>query len=98
MSYGSYAHPILNGLPSGAVAVAYGVYALVCVIVPSVHGLRVPSEDSLLKSTLSAIGIGCVGHVFTSGDEFCGTFSSLIGRSGLPVSRSRMNVMPYLLT
>src|SRR5262245_31503251 len=94
VSYGSYAQPILNGLPSGAVAWASGTYALVCVMFPSAHGR--PSLPILLNSTFSVCGTGCVGHVFTSGDLFCGTGTSLTGMSGLPVSRSRMNVMPYL--
>ncbi len=72
------------------------MYAFVCDTVPSVHGM--PLELSLLKSTLSDCGTGCVGHVLTSGAELCGTFTSLIGSSGLPVSRSRTKVMPYLFT
>src|SRR3954447_162566 len=76
VSYGSYAHPILNGLPSGAVAVANGWDAFVIETLPSVHGLLVPSVDSLLNSTLSASGIGCVGQLFTSGALLTGTFSS----------------------
>src|SRR4051794_21384383 len=98
VSYGSYAHPILYGLPSGAVAVANGWYAFVWLTLPSVHGRLVPSADSLLKSTLSALGTGCVGQLFTSGALLTGTFTSSIGSSGLPVSRSRMNVMPCLFT
>jgi hypothetical protein len=69
---------------------------LVCVTLPSVQGLLWLS--SLLNSTLSAFGTGCVGQLFTSGSVLTGTFSSGIGSSGLPVSRSRMKVMPYLLT
>src|SRR4051812_40478302 len=98
VSYGSYPQPILYGLPSGAVAVAYGTYAFVCDTAPSVQGRRVPSVDSLLNSTLSANGTGCVGQLFTSGAVLTGTFTSGIGSSGLPVSRSRMNVMPSLFT
>src|SRR5580765_4044589 len=65
-------------------------------MLPSVHGRLLAS--SLLNSTLSAIGIGCVGQLFTSGSVLTGTFTSGIGSSGLPVSRSRMKVMPCLFT
>ena len=86
----------MYGLPSGATAVANGTYAFVCVRLPSVQGRLLAS--SLFPSTLSAIGIGWVGHVFTSSAVLCGTLTSGIGSSGLPVSRSRMNVIPYLFT
>src|SRR3954447_19473250 len=51
-----------------------------------------------LNRTFFAAGIGCVGHELTPGAVLTGTLVSLIGRSGLPVTRSRTNVMPYLLT
>src|SRR4051794_31762980 len=51
-----------------------------------------------LNRTFCVEGIGCVGHEFTPGDELVGTFVSLTGSSGLPVMRSRTNVMPYLFT
>ena len=74
----------------------YGTYALVWLTAPSVHGS--PCAFCLLKSTLSADETGWVGQVFTSGALLCGTFTSVTGISGLPVSRSRTNVIPYLLT
>src|SRR5437899_256468 len=58
VSYGSKTQPILNGLPSGAVACANGMYAFVCVTLPSVQGRL--SLSTLLKRTLSPCGIGCV--------------------------------------
>src|SRR5262249_1331555 len=90
------AHPILNGLPSGAVDVANG--APVAVTASGVvHGML--SLLTGLKRTFFAAGIGCVGQTFTPGElGSVGTFVSLTGSSGLPVCRSRTNVMPYLLT
>src|SRR3954466_74207 len=95
VSYGSYAHPILYGFPSGAVAVANGVPVAVTAS-GVVHGMLLLFTG--LNSTFFAVGIGCVGHEFTPGALLVGTFVSLTGRSGLPVTRSRTNVMPYLLT
>src|SRR3954470_17482669 len=81
VSYGSYAHPILYGLPSGAVAVAYGVPVAVAAS-GVVHGML--SLLTGLNRTFFVVGIGCVGHVFTPGALLCGTLVSLIGSSGLP--------------
>src|SRR3954471_6321763 len=95
VSYGSYAHPILYGFPSGAVAVANGVPVAVTAS-GVVHGMLLLFTG--LNSTFFAAGIGCVGHEFTPGAALTGTFVSLIGRSGLPGMRSSENVMPYLFT
>src|SRR4051812_50102123 len=95
VSYGVYAQPILYGLPSGAVAVAYGVPRLVTAS-GVVHGI--PSLPTGLNSTFWVAGTGCVGQVLTPSEWFCGTGVSLTGISGLPVTRSITNVMPTLVT
>src|SRR5437868_25455 len=95
VSYGVYAQPILYGLPSGAVAVAYGMPRLVTAS-GVVQGI--PSLPIGLNRTFCVAGTGCVGQVLTPGDFNCGTGTSLTGISGLPVTRSSTNVMPTLLT
>src|SRR6266849_9373937 len=95
VSYGVYAHPILYGLPSGAVAVAYGTPRLVTAS-GVVHGI--PSLPIGLKRTFCVAGTGWVGEELTPSDVNCGTGTSLTGMSGLPVKRSSTNVMPTLLT
>ena len=47
--------------------------------------------------TLGPTGIGCVGHEFTPGALLTGTLTSLTCVSGLPVSRSRIQVQPNLV-
>ena len=47
-----------------------------------------PVASSLLNRTLSDCGTGWVGHVFTSGDEFWGTGTSL---TGISLSRRAIN-------
>src|SRR3979490_1479558 len=95
VSYGVYAQPILNGLPSGAVAVANGVPRLVTAS-GVVQGI--PSLPIGLNRTFCVAGTGCVGQVLTPSEWFCGALTSFRGRSGLPVSRSSTQVMPTLLT
>src|SRR6478752_7618861 len=95
VSYGVYAQPILYGLPSGAVAVAYGVPRLVTAS-GLVHGM--PSLPIGLNSTFCVAGTGCVGQVLTPSALLCGTGVSLTGINGLPVSRSSTKVMPTLFT
>ena len=78
MSYGLYVHPILYGLPSGAVACANGTYAFVCVWLPSAQLILLPSVAVGSSVTRSPCGIGWVGHEFTSGAVLTGTGVSLI--------------------
>ena len=59
---------------------------------------RSPSSCLGSSITFGPCGIGCVGHVFTSGALLTGTFTCLTGSSGLPVSRSRIQVQPSFAT
>src|SRR5207248_985538 len=95
VSYGVYAHPILNGFPSGAVAVANGVPSELTASVV-VHGM--PFLPIGLNNTFCVAGTGCVGQELTSWEVSTGTLVSFQGSSGLPVIRSMTQVIPTLFT
>src|SRR3979490_1822703 len=95
VSYGVYAQPILNGLPSGAVAVANGVPRLVTAS-GVVQGI--PSLPIGLNRTFCVAGTGCVGQVLTPSAWLCGTGTSLTGMSGLPVTGPITRGMSPLFT
>src|ERR1700730_15002288 len=49
-------------------------------------------------SVFGVCGIGCVGHVLTSGELFCGTGTRSTGTTGLPVTPLSTHVQPNFVT
>ena len=59
---------------------------------------QISPDGKLLASGGGIEGNGCIAHAFSPGMSDAGTLRSSMGHNGLPVSRSKTQTKPCLLT
>ena len=62
------------------------------------RSIRSSSRTPWISTGAGLVGNGCVAAVFSPGTLDCGTARSSIGHSGVPVTRSKANTCPCLVT